>query len=53
MKKLLKSVAILMLCSVYLWVGLSYAEVLVKNHRPNPEYSESNILYVFAQANAE
>lgn len=49
MKKILKSTAVLLCCIFYLWVGLSYAEVVAKNARPNPEYSECNAIGMFLQ----
>ena len=38
--KLAKTILIVMI----IWLALSYAEILSKNVRPNPEYSNMNII---------
>ena len=53
MKKTLKTTVVLLTCIVYLWIGLSYAEVVAKNAYPNPNYSDYNAIGVFLEyANA-
>lgn len=41
------------LCAVMnLWFGLSFAEIISQNTRPNPSYSEHNAIILFL-SNAE
>lgn len=40
---IIKTVAIVTIL-MHIWIGLSYAEVLIKNTNSEPEYNKNNIL---------
>lgn len=46
MKKVSKNVAIALVFAVYAWAILSFAEVIIKNKTPNPQYSPVNLFEI-------
>lgn len=49
MKKIIKTTVILLTCILYLWIALSYVEVVAKNVNPYPHYSEYNAIELFTE----
>jgi hypothetical protein len=46
MKKMIERVLVVIMLVVFIWVALSYAEVLCKNLTPNPTYCEWNLFEI-------
>jgi hypothetical protein len=46
MKKMIERVLVVIMLVVFIWVALSYAEVLCKNLTPNPNYCEWNLFEI-------
>ena len=44
MKKFVENIAIGISIILLVWVGLSYGEILCKNLKSNPQYSEYNVI---------
>lgn len=43
MKKILMKVPYALICAAWLWIGLSFIEIISQNSHPNPQYSPFNI----------
>lgn len=51
LSKLLSNLFVTMGVIMIIWFGMSYAEILFKHEKPNPNYSDKNIIVnIFEQA---
>ena len=49
MKKFIENIVIGISIILLVWIGLSYGEILCKNLKPNPQYSEHNVIINIAE----
>lgn len=43
-RKFVSNIMVALSIILYMWLGVSYGEIVIKNTSPNPEYSKNNII---------